>query len=107
PYLVGRALSFGAPRAMTAPGWAAFDASPEMLAAARTRMRGELGIVPDALVFGIVGSLAWSKRAKYCYGLELVRAMRQVERANIVALIVGGGSGLEKLKEFAGGDIGT
>src|SRR5438105_3056475 len=35
PYLVGRALSFGAPRAMTAAGWAPFSRTEEELAADR------------------------------------------------------------------------
>src|SRR5262249_52417766 len=44
PYLVGRALSFGVPRAMTAAGWAGFEYSPEVFAVARQRAREELRI---------------------------------------------------------------
>src|SRR5437762_5815214 len=99
PYLVGRALSFGVPRAMTAAGWAGFEFSPEIFAAARRRVREALGIAPDAIVFGIVGSLVWTKRVKYSYGLELLRAIQRVDRPEIVTLIAGGGSGHEKLKE--------
>ena len=39
PYLVGRALTFGVPRAMTAPGWALFTQSADEAAAARIRIR--------------------------------------------------------------------
>src|SRR4051812_39519345 len=72
PYLVGRALSFGVPRAMTAAGWAPFRRTEDQLASSRARVREQLDIPQDAIVFGIVGSLVWSSRARYCYGLELV-----------------------------------
>src|SRR5687767_860572 len=42
PYLAGRALTFGAPRAMTAPGWADFGDS-EADDGARQRIRSKLG----------------------------------------------------------------
>jgi hypothetical protein len=90
PYLTGRALTFGAPRAMTAAGWSPHDRPGRSL-------RTQLGISPDSLVIGIVGALDWNTRAGYCYGWELARALDRVARKNVVALIVGGGSGMEKL----------
>jgi hypothetical protein len=90
PYLAGRALTFGAPRAMTAAGWAAFDRPGNSL-------RETLGIAKGALVIGIVGALDWNDRVAYCYGSELTRAFGKVKRTDVVALIVGGGSGLSKL----------
>lgn len=90
PYLAGRALTFGAPRALTAPGWAPFSGRGRSL-------RESLGIAADTLVVGIVGSLDWVPRAGYCYGHELKRALEKVKRPNVVALVVGGGSGLEHL----------
>jgi len=103
PYLVGRALTLGAPRAMTAAGWAAQVSSspPELL---RGSVREELGLPQDALVFGIVGSLAWSSRRGYCYGLELVRALRATAREDLRILIVGGGDGAAVLEREGGGD---
>jgi glycosyltransferase involved in cell wall biosynthesis len=101
PYLVGRALTLGAPRAMTAAGWSA-PARPEE----RRARREELGIAADAIVFGLVGSLEWNPRHGYCYGLELVRAVLDAERSEVCALIVGDGSGLEKLREVAGAELG-
>ena len=98
PYLVGRALTFGAPRAMTAPGWAPFESEA---ATSRGEVRRRLGIADDALVFGIVGSLDWNPRIDYCYGWELVQAVRGVDRASVVVLVVGDGSGLEHLREAA------
>jgi glycosyltransferase involved in cell wall biosynthesis len=102
PYLVGRALTFGARRAMTAPGWAPFPRSREQLEAARREIRSKLRIPTDAIVFGIAGSLVWNDRVGYSYGLELVRAIGQVRRDDIVALIVGDGTAAARLRELAG-----
>lgn len=90
PYLAGRALTFGAPRAMTAPGWSPFDRPG-------TSLRETLGIPKNALVIGIVGALDWNTRFNYCYGEELRRAMEKVQRTDVYALIVGGGTGLSRL----------
>lgn len=99
PYLVGRALTFGAPRAMTAASWAP-PAAPEERAA----RRAALGIPDGAIVFGLVGSLGWNEARGYCYGAELVRALRATDRADLRVLVVGDGSGLGRLRELAGGD---
>jgi glycosyltransferase involved in cell wall biosynthesis len=107
PYLAGRALTFGAPRAMTAPGWAPFPSSPERLAVCRSRIRKELGIASDDLVFGLVGSLGWTKRVGYCYGLELVRALARTTRPKLKVLIVGDGTGRTQLEQAAGQRLGT
>ncbi len=102
PYLAGRALTFGAPRAMTAPGWARSEAG----AGAGETVRSRLGIAPDAVVVGLAGMLHWRARVGYAYGAELVRSVRAVERDDIVALIVGDGSGRARLQELAGEDLG-
>jgi glycosyltransferase involved in cell wall biosynthesis len=86
---------------MTAPNWA--DLRPT---GAGTAVRQRLGIPADALVFGIVGSLNWSRRYAYCYGLELVRAASAVERRDLRVLIVGDGSGRERLQALAGPHLG-
>jgi len=103
PYLAGRALTFGAPRAMTAAGWAR-ELAP---AGARERVRERLGIAEDALVAGIVGSLNWRPRIGYAYGAELVRAVRRSDRDDLVAVIVGDGPGAEPLRELAGEELGS
>ncbi len=103
PYLVGRALTFGAPRGMTAAGWTRGDPAP----GARERVRASLGIEPDTLVLGIVGSLHWNDRAGYVYGAEMVRAIRRVQRRDVAVCIVGDGSGSERLRELAGEDLDT
>ena len=102
PYLAGRALTFGAPRAMTAAGWSDRLPAPD----ARLRVRAKLGIPLDSLVFGLVGSLDWNRRYGYCYGWELVQAARAVDRPDVYVLIVGGGSGLDRLREAAGDRLG-
>jgi glycosyltransferase involved in cell wall biosynthesis len=101
PYLVGRALSFGAPRGMTAANWSA-SGEPEQ----RQARRDELGIPEDAIVFGLVGSLDWTESVGYCYGHELVSAVREVGRTDVRALVVGDGSGLDRLRALAGEDLG-
>ncbi len=102
PYLVGRGLTFGAPRGMTAPGWTRDGAS----GGAREEIRRRLGIPSDALVVGIAGSLNWRERVGYTYGAELVSAVRLVKRRDIVACIVGDGSGRRRLEEMAAEDLG-
>lgn len=101
PYLVGRALTFGAPRGMTAAGWTRGEAS----AGARAEIRARLGIAPDALVVGLVGSLQWNERAGYVYGAELVRAVRRVKRRDLVVCVVGDGPGLQRLASMAGEEL--
>ncbi len=103
PYLVGRAITFGAAHAMTAAGWPRGHAS----GGARERVRQRLGIPEDALVIGLAGSLNWRARIGYAYGAELVRAMRHVKRPDVVACIVGDGPGRERLLEMAGEDLGS
>jgi hypothetical protein len=102
PYLVGRALTLGARRAMTAAGWA-----PEGdYRADRAEARRELGLPEEAVVFGLVGSLVWNPHVEYCYGSELVRAIRKVSREDIRVLIAGDGTGADALRELAGPDLG-
>lgn len=64
------------------------------------KLRSGLGF-SDSLVLGLVGSLAWSKRYNFCYGWDVIEALRLLKDLNIKALIVGGGSGLDQLKEKA------
>jgi len=55
---------------------------------------------------GIVGSLAWNARYGYCYGWELVAAIRRSARSDVAALVIGGGEGLDRLRELAGDELG-
>lgn len=103
PYLVGRAITFGAPRGMTAPGWTRDRARD----GARETVRRRLGIPADTLVVGLVGTLNWRARVGYVYGSELVRAVRGLKRRDVVVCIVGDGPGLPQLQEMAQEDLGT
>lgn len=102
PYIVGRAISLGAPRAATAANWAAGSPSP----GARSTIRRRLGIPDDAVVFGLVGSLDLTKRLDWCYGIDLVRALRATERPDLRVLVVGDGTGRRRLEDLAGDDLG-
>ena len=104
PYLAGRALTFGAPRAMTAANWAPPQAGGP---GDRAAIRSELGIADDAIVFGIVGTLNWSARVGYCYGLELVRAIGRCTRRDVHVLLVGDGDGRARLEAEAGVELGA
>jgi glycosyltransferase involved in cell wall biosynthesis len=101
PYLVGRALTLGAPRGVTAAGW-----SPPPGFADREKVRRNLGIAAEDIVFGIVARLEWVERIGYCYGMELVRALRRTERDDLRVLVIGDGPGLERLREAAGPELG-
>jgi glycosyltransferase involved in cell wall biosynthesis len=103
PYLAGRALTFGAPRAMTAPGWS--DREPSV--GARARVRAQLGVARETLLVGLVGSLHWNARVGYVYGAELVQAIRQVSRQDVAVCILGDGDGMARLRELAGEDLGV
>jgi len=104
PYLVGRALTLGARAGVTVPGWAPHPAASHELLEARLKIRCQFGIPADAIVFGIVGTLRWSKRRQYCYGAELIRAALRAGTAPYV-LIVGDGTGLEHLRKLAGQNL--
>jgi hypothetical protein len=106
PYLSGRALTLGAKRVMTAPGWAPAPLSGEEQKRIRHLARQSLGIAQEALVIGIVGSLAWNKRVQFCYGYELVRAFERISRQDTVVLIVGEGTGRSHLEKLAGHRLG-
>jgi glycosyltransferase involved in cell wall biosynthesis len=107
PYLVGRALTLGAPRGMTAPGWAPFTKTEAELVTGRQRIRSQLGIPEDAIVFGIVGTLVWNPRVQYCYGVELIKAAVRANRNDIRVLVVGDGAGRAELEQLAGNHIGS
>lgn len=98
PYLTGRALELGAPRAITVEG--AADAnifhpfSPEEKRAAQQKY----GLDPNHLICGVVGSLKWTARQTYCYGLELVESLAFLKRRDVSVFIVGDGDGRAHLE---------
>lgn len=96
PYLVGRAITFGASRGATAENWSIHAGG----AADAGDVRERLGIPADATVFGLVGALIWTPRRGYCYGQELVEALRHCDRRDVRVLIVGDGSGRAELERM-------
>lgn len=103
PYLVGRAFRMGAKRGFTLEGAAPKGFTPaanELIASKRAL----LGIGETDLVIGVSGSLAWSDRQSYCYGMELANAAALVARSDVKFLVVGSGSGLTRIKEKFGSD---
>ena len=102
PYLVGRAMSRGARRGMTAGHFCLSSPRP----GARESTRRELGIPDDAIVLGIAGQILRDPRQGYSYGVELVRALQRTNRPDLRVLIVGDGDGLNGLAELAGLELG-
>lgn len=101
-YLAGRALTYGAsgnasrrlarvrPRCRPLPRYPA------------TMPRGVGGVADDVIVCGLVGSLTWTRRRRYSYGLDLVRAASRDSRRDVGVVVVGCGSGLDRLRAEAG-----
>jgi glycosyltransferase involved in cell wall biosynthesis len=108
PYLVGRALTFGAPRGITAAGWSLINFSSDELSQYQQTIREELGIPPQAIVYGLIGSLNWVEKLEYCYGVELVKARKKLPQSADVYLIIGGdGTGMRHLQTLAGDLLGS
>jgi hypothetical protein len=104
PYLCGRAMAFGTRRTVTAPGWVIGGEGGEPVD--RSAIRMAWGVPDSAIVVGLVGSLMWNRRYRWCYGMDLVRAAKTLERKDLVIVIVGGGSGWERLRKEAGTALG-
>ena len=98
PYLTGAALQMGARRAVTVEGAVDLQTFMPYDLAERKAAKERFGLDPSHLVCGVVGSLRWTPRQSYCYGLELVEALRLVRRPDVSVLIVGDGNGREKLQ---------
>ena len=97
PYLTGRALELGAPRAVTVEGGVALEVFTPWGANEKAAARARLGIPEGHLVCGVVGSLKWVERQNYCYGLELIETLTKVTRPDVTMLIVGDGDGKDRL----------
>jgi hypothetical protein len=93
PYLVGMAMKMGAPRAVTVEGAVDTKVFSAGGYAARKAAKEHYGLPVDHLVCGVIGSLVWTPRQNYCYGLELVEMLSYVEREDVSVLIVGDGDG--------------
>jgi glycosyltransferase involved in cell wall biosynthesis len=99
PYLSGMALKMGAPRAVTVEGGVDLERFRPLNAGAKLAARAKLGLDSEALVCGVVGSLVWTERQRYCYGLELVEALRYLKRQDVSMLIAGDGDARRRLED--------
>ena len=98
PYLTGAALALGARRAATVEGAVDLSLFVPYAAAERQAAKQSFGLDPGHLVCGVVGSLRWTPRQSYCYGLELVETLKRLKRPDLSLLIVGDGSGKDILQ---------
>ncbi|WP_309710763.1 glycosyltransferase [Armatimonas sp.] len=98
PYLTGRALELGAPRAVTIEGAVELERFRRFSPEERSSVRERLQIPQANLVCGLVGSLTWVARQEYCYGMELVETLKYLKRTDITMLIVGDGDGRARLE---------
>ena len=99
PYLTGAALTMGAKRAVTVEGAVDLEIFKAYSAAERKAAKESYGIDASHLVCGVVGSLRWTPRQSYCYGLELVEMLKLLKRTDVSVLIVGDGTGKKMLEE--------
>ncbi len=99
PYLTGAALTLGAKRAVTVEGAVDLETFMPYPAAERKTAKERFGLNPSHLVCGVVGSLRWTPRQSYCYGLELVETLKLLKRTNVSLLIVGDGTGKSILEQ--------
>jgi glycosyltransferase involved in cell wall biosynthesis len=93
PYLTGAALKMGAPRAVTVEGAVDTELFEPKSGLERRALKRHYGLNPDHIVAGVVGSLKWTPRQSYCYGLELANMLQHVRRRDLSVLIVGDGDG--------------
>jgi glycosyltransferase involved in cell wall biosynthesis len=98
PYLTGMAIRMGAPRGATVEGGVDLSVFKMPSGEERAAARSELRLPGGHLVLGVVGSLTWS-RQNYCYGLELIEAVRRVKRDDVTVVIVGDGDGRPELEK--------
>jgi len=98
PYLAGAAIQKGAPHAVTVEGAVDLDLFTTASVSERRSLKQKYGIDPDHIVLGMVGSLKWTPRQSYCYGLELTSMLQYVNRDDLSVLIVGDGDGRERIQ---------
>ena len=54
-----------------------------------------------ALTIGVLGSSVWNENLKWCYGQELVEVLRLLRDYPVKGVLIGDGSGIERLKSLA------
>jgi len=98
PYLTGVALKMGAPRGITVEGAVDTSVFAPAPPTRRKALKERYGLDPTHLVCGVVGSLNWTPRQEYCYGLELIEMLPFLNRNDVSILVVGDGDGKPRLE---------
>jgi len=62
-----------------------------------SELRKQQGL-DDVLTLGLIGSSVWSEKLQMCYGWELVETIRLLKSKPVKGVIIGGGSGISRLK---------
>jgi glycosyltransferase involved in cell wall biosynthesis len=91
-------MKMGASRAATVVGSVDVSSFERYPAAEKANAKIKYGLAPSDLVCGVVGSLVWTARQSYCYGQELIEALKLLKRTDVSLLIVGDGTGRERLQ---------
>lgn len=63
------------------------------------KLKKEMGL-EGSFVVGTVGSINYTKKLNWCYGMEIVEAIRLLKNYPVKGVIVGNGNGLPLLKEL-------
>ena len=105
PYLTGLAMHLGAPRGVTVEGSVATDVFRSYSVEERAVAKKRFGLDPGHLVLGVAGSLKWTPRQQYSYGLELVETIKLLKRRDVSAMIVGDGDGRAELERRVPADL--
>ena len=105
PYLTGMALKMGAPRGVTVEGGVDPAVFTPPTDEQRRAAKAATGLDPNHLVLGLAGSLTWTPRQRYAYGLELVEALPRLRRTDVSVLIVGDGDGRAELERRVPGGL--
>ena len=92
------ALAMGAKRGVTVEGGVDLNQFQPASPVERSSWRRKWNIPTSHLVCGVVGSLKWTPRQSYCYGLELIETLKHLRREDVTMLIVGDGDGRARLE---------
>lgn len=98
PYLTGRAIELGARNAFTIEGGVDLKQFKPLDQKKKIDLKKRLNL--NKLVVGVSGSLIWSKKQHYSYGLELIRMLTYLKRKDVSVLIIGDGPARSRLESL-------
>ena len=98
PYLTGRAISLGAKKAFTIEGGVDSKKFKPLHPKEKNSLKKKLKL--NKLVIGVSGSLVWSAKQQYSYGLELIKILPYLKRTDISVLIIGDGPARSRLESL-------